>query len=57
MAVAAEEDFSSVYTAYSNGDLKVWSTSDQVNDIHDSILGNVYHTFTCCYEIHPKLMP
>ena len=43
MAVAAEEDFSSVYIAYSNGGLKVWS--DQVNDIHDSMPGIVYHTF------------
>ena len=51
MAVAAEEDFSSVYIAYSNGDLKVWSTSDGFNDIHDSVPGNVCHTFTCCYEI------
>ena len=44
VAVAAEEDFSSVYIAYSNGGLKVWS-AHQVNDIHDSVPGIVYHTF------------
>ena len=52
MAVAVEEDFSNVYIAYSSGDLKVWSTSDGFNDIHDSVPGNVYHIFTRCYKIH-----
>ena len=56
MAVAVEEDFSNVYIAYSNGDLKVWSTSDGFNDIHDSVPGNVYHTYShaAIYEIHLK---
>ena len=46
MAVAAEEGFSRVYIAYSDGGLAVWS--DQFNDIDDAQLEGVYACTSLC---------